>query len=619
MVRIPVICGFGGINAAGRSSGHHSYRRTVIDALDQNTAQQTWRSLATLMNRQGELDADERRYISNHTLIRRLEDRHFEPTDVAWNRRLAITPAPGGTSFCMARRNVPRVLPQGWVIHEIDHQTVRVDITERCEVFINDHHKLEVSGGGQLPTGFDPQTLYPARSHPRGLQLAVYAASDTIGNLGLDWDEVAAGLPADQISVYAGSAMGQLDDNSNGGLIASRYLGKRVTSKHCALGLAEMSADFVNAYILGNMGATGLNMGACATYLYNLRQGIGDIRSGRSRIVMVGAAEAPIVPEIIDGYATMRALATDKCLLELDQHLGLQQPDWRRACRPFAENCGFTVAEGAQFTLLMDDELALELGAEIYGTVADVYINADGYKKSISAPGVGNYLTFAKAVAVARSVVGNESIRERSFIHAHGTSTPANRRTESLIFNETAKAFGIENWPIAAIKCYLGHTMAPAGGDQMASTLGTWHHGIIPGIATIDEVADDVAGSNLRISAEHKQYEPEQLDVAFINSKGFGGNNATAAVLAPHIALRLLEKKHGAKAITQWRHRVESTREQIVAYDAAASAGKAETIYRFDHEVRDAEHIHITADSLRVDGYAQPISLDIENPFGIEV
>lgn len=28
MSRIPVIVGFGGVNAAGRTSGHHAYRRS---------------------------------------------------------------------------------------------------------------------------------------------------------------------------------------------------------------------------------------------------------------------------------------------------------------------------------------------------------------------------------------------------------------------------------------------------------------------------------------------------------------------------------------------------------------------------------------------------------------
>ncbi len=34
--RLPVIVGFGGINAAGRASGHHAYSRLVYSALAQD-------------------------------------------------------------------------------------------------------------------------------------------------------------------------------------------------------------------------------------------------------------------------------------------------------------------------------------------------------------------------------------------------------------------------------------------------------------------------------------------------------------------------------------------------------------------------------------------------------
>ena len=40
-----------------------------------------------------------------------------------------------------------------------------------------------------------------------------------------------------------------------------------------------------------------------------------------------------------------------------------------------------------KFAILMDDALALELGADVLGSVADVFVNADGIKKSITAPG----------------------------------------------------------------------------------------------------------------------------------------------------------------------------------------------------------------------------------------
>jgi acetoacetyl-[acyl-carrier protein] synthase len=277
------------------------------------------------------------------------------------------------------------------------------------------------------------------------------------------------------------------------------------------------------------------------------------------------------------------------------------------------------VAEGAQFIILMDDELALDLGADIHAAIADVYINADGYKKSISSPGVGNYLTFAKAVGLACQIVGDDRVRQRSFVQAHGTGTPQNRVTESCILNETAKAFGIYHWPVAAIKCYLGHTMAVASSDQLVNTLGVWQYGVIPGIATIEAVADDVHASHLRLAPAHLERGVGNLDVAFINAKGFGGNNATAVALAPHVAEQLLEKKHGAKRLAAWRQKAEATRARAAANDRDATAGKAEVIYRFDHQVRGAEHVHLTRQALWVEGYPQPIRLDIANPLGIEL
>jgi acetoacetyl-[acyl-carrier protein] synthase len=52
--------------------------------------------------------------------------------------------------------------------------------------------------------------------------------------------------------------------------------------------------------------------------------------------------------------------------------------------------------------VLFDDSLALETGATVLGAAADVFVNADGYKKSISGPGVGNYLTMAALLPARR-------------------------------------------------------------------------------------------------------------------------------------------------------------------------------------------------------------------------
>jgi len=147
----------------------------------------------------------------------------------------------------------------------------------------------------------------------------------------------------------------------------------------------------------------------------------------------------------------------------------------------------------------MDDALALELGADIHGAVTDVFINADGYKKSISSPGAGNYVTMAKAVAATQAIVGEKTVRERSFVQAHGSSTPQNRITESMIFDKVASNFSLKNWPVTAVKAFMGHSIGPASGDQLSNALGTFAQGIISGIKTVDKVADDVHHDHLDI------------------------------------------------------------------------------------------------------------------------
>lgn len=619
MARLPVIVGFGGVNAAGRSSFHHGYRRMVIDALPQSVAGETWRSLASLMNlppEQHDVSASTRDHITANTLIRKLETNLFDSTQVPWNRRVHLRPDPEQPiCFDLRIKHLPEQVPEEWEIRPIDDRTVQIVMRQPCEMLMPDTLASEVNAAGQLPTGFDPQSLYQSRNHPRGLQMTVFGASDALRSSGLDWETVRSAVVADQISVYAGSAMGQLDQFGNGGMLRSRMNGKRVTSKQCALGFAEMPADFINAYILGSVGTTGTSMGACASFLYNLRQGVMDIQSGKSRVVMVGNSEAPIAPEVIEGYAAMGALATDKNLLTLDKASRPKVPDYRRACRPFGMNCGFTLAESAQFILLFDDELAVELGANIYGAVDDVFINADGHKKSISAPGVGNYITVGKALASAQQIIGEEGIRMRSFVQAHGTGTPQNRVTESHVLNQAAKAFGIDAWPVVAIKNYLGHSIGAAGGDQLIASLGTWAHGFLPGITNIDRVADDVHASNLAINLQHKQVGNEAMDAAIINAKGFGGNNASASLLAPHIAARLLSKKHGVRAWQQYQHKNAEVQQQAQAYDQAAIAGAVEPIYKFDNNVLHGDDIEFAAGGIKLKGHAAAINLQRPSPY----
>ena len=272
MSRLPVIVGIGGVNPAGRVSGNQAYRRVVVDKLGAAQAASTYASLATLMA----LDLDPaaaatRAHIRAHTLVRRIES--FDVAQTPWQRAARLSAVPGQPiEFTIRKRDLPDQLPGDWDVRELDSQRLHIRIQGDADFLVKDVRKSRVSSAGQLPSGFRPDAQYASRSHPRGLQLAIWGASDAIRSIGIDWETIRAAVRPDQIAVYASSAMGQLDFDGTGGALQSHLVGKRPTAKQVPLGLAEMPADFVNAYVLGNVGCTGSNVGACATYLYNLRQ-----------------------------------------------------------------------------------------------------------------------------------------------------------------------------------------------------------------------------------------------------------------------------------------------------------------------------------------------------------
>lgn len=627
--RLPVIVGFGGFNAAGRSSAHHAYRRMVLESLPVKEQQETIAGLAIMMGLIKVVDGQYRNEneevltlsqihkdfgpsVLNGTLIRRIEETFFDVDAVHWQKNATLSGAQQPVVFEMKARDLPEPVPAEWNVETLGDGLVRVKLSGDLSVKMDSYRALPVKSAGQLPRGFDPASLYNAHFHPRALQLTVIGASDAVRSIGIDWQVIADSVRPDEVGVYASNVMSQMDENGFGGLLQSRLKGGRVSTKQCPLGLNSMPADFVNAYILGSVGHTGAIAGACASFLYNLRAAVEDISSGKCRVAVVGNAEAPITTEIIDGYATMGALAAEEKLKKLD---GSDEADPRRTSRPFGENCGFTIAEATQYIVLMDDALAMELGADIHAAVNDVFINADGFKKSISSPGPGNYITMAKAVASARAILGDESIRERSMVQAHGSSTPQNRVTESQIFDQVARVFGIDHWPVAAIKAYVGHSLSSASGEQLTTTLGIFKYGFIPGIKTIDKVADDVFAERLQIPLTDIDRREKPLDVAFLNSKGFGGNNATASILAPHVVEGMLRRRYGSEAFEAYQKRREQVRAKAADYDEAALKGQFDTIYHFGEGLINESQIDINKQALSLPGFAQKIDLDFNNRF----
>ena len=576
MIKKPltVITGFGGINASGRSSDFIGYKNLIFDSLEEKEQLKVLKDLAVTQQK-------------------------IRPAGKKWETDT-------GDSIQLnsyLKRNSDGIR-EDTLVREIDR-----DLYDPEGIILD---QIQASSAGQLPTGFDPGQFYSSRQHPKALQMTVFGMSDTLGQFGIDWSEILKKVSPDQIAVFSGAAIGNMDNFGFGGMMQSRMKGSRSSSKNLPFGLVEMSADFINAYILGNVGRTGHVVGACATFLFNLQLGKESIENGNARVVIVGGAEAPITPEIIDGFFAISALSDDKRMLELQSQLNepANKPDQRKACRPFGENIGMVMGESAQFVILMDEDIALELGAKIYASVQAVASHADGFKKSISGPGVGNYITLAKCVAEASKQLSSKSLKNETYVHAHGTGTPANRTSESHVLDEIAKVFGIKSWPVTAIKSYLGHSMAVAAGDQLNCVLGTWNNGIIPRIHSITETAEDVFSDNLNFLTEDKVEDPNFYKGAFLNAKGFGGNNASALILGPDFTFSQIKKRHTKKALKLYERKLENTRKSVLKYNENASKGVYKTIYRFNHEVLEGmDDLEITKEKIKLKGYKKAINL----------
>ena len=571
---LTVITGFGGINASGRSSDFIGYKNLIFDSLEEKEQLKVLKDLAVTQQK-------------------------IRPAGKKWETDT-------GDSIQLnsyLKRNSDGIR-EDTLVREIDR-----DLYDPEGIILD---KIQASSAGQLPTGFDPGQLYSSRQHPKALQMTVFGMSDTLGQFGIDWSEILKKVSPDKIAVFSGAAIGNMDHFGFGGMMQSRMKGSRSSSKNLPFGLVEMSADFINAYILGNVGRTGHVVGACATFLFNLQLGKESIENGNARVVVVGGAEAPITPEVIDGFFAISALSDDKRMLELQSQLNepSNKPNQRKACRPFGDNIGMVMGESAQFVILMDEDLALELGAKIYASVQAVASHADGFKKSISGPGVGNYITLAKCVAEASQQLSSKSLKNETYVHAHGTGTPANRTSESHVLDEIAKVFGIKSWPVTAIKSYLGHSMAVAAGDQLNCVLGTWNNGIIPRIHSITETAEDVFSDNLNFLTEDKVEDPNFYKGAFLNAKGFGGNNASALILGPEFTFSQIKKRYTKKALKLYEQKLENTRKSVLKYNENASKGVYKTIYRFNHEVLEGmDDLEITKEKIKLKGYKKAINL----------
>lgn len=234
---------------------------------------------------------------------------------------------------------------------------------------------------------------------------------------------------------------------------------------------------------------------ACASSAHAIGEGLHRIRSGRSKVVVAGGAEACITYGSWAGWLALKAMAPD-------------------TCRPFSiDRKGMVLGEGAATLVLEDLDHARARGAPIYGEVLGEGATSDAHH--ITAPsGEGA----ERALRLAHADAGVPL--ERPVLYsAHGTGTVLNDRTEAsalrAVYGDALNA-GL----VIATKSAHGHLIGAGGALEFLIGLLALEQGLAPavlnGIAPDPECSIPVAWTPT----------PTALDTLVSASFAFGGLNS---------------------------------------------------------------------------------------------
>jgi len=340
-----------------------------------------------------------------------------------------------------------------------------------------------------------------AKHLDRFVQFALVAAKMAMADSGLEITEETA----PDIGVVIGSGIGGIQTLEKQHTILMERGPNRVSPYMIPMLISDMGAGVVSIEI----GARGPNMGivtACASSGHSIGEAAEIIRRGAAKMMVAGGAEATISPIAMSGFASMKALST-------------RNDDPAAASRPFDRGRdGFVMGEGAGIVVLEEYEHAKARGAKIYGEFLGYGATGDAYHMTApDAEGKG-------AIASMRQALRQAGLDTVSYINAHGTSTAANDRIETLAIKQV---FGdaAYNIPTSSTKSMTGHLLGAGGAVEMIFCLLAIQQGVIP--PTINYTDQD---PECDLDYVPNTVRTAKLTTAMSNSFGFGGHNATLIV-----------------------------------------------------------------------------------------
>jgi 3-oxoacyl-[acyl-carrier-protein] synthase II len=243
---------------------------------------------------------------------------------------------------------------------------------------------------------------------------------------------------------------------------------------------------------------------ACSSGAHAIGYALDLIRSGRVDIMMAGGTEACIVPGVVAGFNSLRALSMHN-----------NEPE--RASRPFDRTRdGFAIGEGAGVLILETLESAKQRDVHIYAEVA-------GYAAACEAC----HIVHPESTGTEEARVMELALKDAGiptgqvdYINTHGTSTVLNDLTET---NAIKKLFGPHAYRISlnSTKSMIGHTIGAAGAVEAIVCALTLQRKVLHPTINYENPDPDC---DLDYTPNHAR--EKDVHVALSNSFGFGSNNA---------------------------------------------------------------------------------------------
>ncbi|HEX9779860.1 MAG TPA: beta-ketoacyl-ACP synthase II [bacterium] len=247
---------------------------------------------------------------------------------------------------------------------------------------------------------------------------------------------------------------------------------------------------------------------ACSSALDAVGYAFNAIRKRELDVILMGGAEATVFPQAFSAFCMLRAMSQRN-----------DKPEG--ASRPFDKNRdGFVLGEGAGMLVLEDLEHAKRRGAHIYAEISGFGMTCDAYHMTAPEPS-GRQASRALNIALADAEIKPADI---NYINAHGTSTPLNDKTETLVIKQVfgERAYKV---PVSSTKSMIGHLIGAAGAVELIATTLALEHQLIP--PTINyETPDPECDLDYVPNTARKA----TIDFALKNSFGFGGKNSALVI-----------------------------------------------------------------------------------------